>query len=95
MSKLDDAMKLVEAGMNPHAAARQAGLKQASSVYAEIKRRKLPVCPECGSQVEAGKLSDLALKVDRVLQQLDYTAEHSEGIERRETCRAIATLLRG
>ena len=57
MSKLDDAMKLVEAGMNPHAAARQAGLKQASSVYAEIKRRKLPRCPHCHQPMPISKNS--------------------------------------
>ena len=95
MSKLEQAMNYVDEGLNPHAAAVKAGMKQAGQVYAEIKRRKLPVCPECGSKVEASALSDLSLRVSRVLDQLDYTAKHSEDPIKRGVCESVAVALRG
>ena len=50
-SKLQHAMRLVEEGANPHAAAMRAGFKAAGVVYAALKKRRMASegrCPCCG-----------------------------------------------
>jgi hypothetical protein len=53
-SKVQKALKLIEKGENPHAAARLAGLATSSSVYKALKLKRdqeAGLCPHCGQKM--------------------------------------------
>ena len=50
-SKLQHAMRLIDEGINPHAAAMQAGLKSSNAVYVALKKKRMESegrCACCG-----------------------------------------------
>lgn len=53
-SKLQHAMRLIDAGESPHAAAMLAGYKSSNAVYVELKKRRMMaegLCPCCGQRI--------------------------------------------
>ena len=56
MSKTSEALKLIDAGMNRHKAAKTVGIT-ASQVYRAVKTRRMKSaskCPCCGQDITAG-----------------------------------------
>ena len=61
MGKIRDAVRLVDEGMNPHAAAKEAGLSSSNAVYEALKIRRSKaegVCHCCGQKLPNALSSD-------------------------------------
>ena len=62
MSKTDQALKLVDEGLTPYAAAKQVGITP-TTVYVAMQRRKgKEKCPCCGTIVPGDQINRKVLK---------------------------------
>lgn len=71
-------------------------MKSPGQIYRVLRDRRARMqglCPCCGQSTR--DQSELEQTVDRVLKQLDYTAQHSQDAMKREVCRVVALSLRG